>query len=253
MVNFYLKIRLYFFLLFHIFFFLQNYVLIVVIFFFFHSLVPLEIELFELVDVYNTLQVWLFNNLLFNLLLLLLVFILILLINFFINWNNKKSMFLFNLLLFIFFLFNLLLILWDFLFSTLTNTLFWNNFKLFYLQSKTSLTYNNVLYSSDQFDWHRETSDFFIFRFEHLYIFNIQLLSIFSFLCILFILFLFLNDIFNNFFNNKDISYCSFSVLYTWVNNCLFIFFINYILLFLVGLRVSMKILLENWDYFFFI
>jgi hypothetical protein len=37
------------------FFFLQNYVIIVIFIFFFHSLVPLEIELFELVEIYSTL------------------------------------------------------------------------------------------------------------------------------------------------------------------------------------------------------
>ena len=235
------------------FFFLQNYILIIIIIFFFHSLVPLEIELFELVDIYNTLQVWLFYNLIINLFIIFIVFLLVLLINFYINWDNKRLIFIFNLILVFIFIFNLILFLWDFLFSTLTNNLFWCNFKQFYINSKTSLTYDNVLNSNDQFDWHRETSNFFIFRFEDLYVYSIQLLSIFSFLCMLFILFFLLNDLFSNLNSNKSISYLYYSVFFTWLNNCLFIFFINYILLFFVGLRVSFKILIENLDYFFFI
>lgn len=235
------------------FFFLQNYVIIVIFIFFFHSLVPLEIELFELVEIYSTLFSWLTYNIISNLIIMTVIFLLILFLNFYINWNNKKVTFIFSIFLFFFFILNLILILFDFLFSTLTNTLFWNNFKLFYFQSKTTLTYDSILYANDQYDWHRETTNFFIFRFEDLFIYSVELLTIFSFLCLLIILFFILYDFFNNLFNNKDISYISFSVLYTWLNNCLFIFLLNYIAILFVGLRVSFKILIENWDYFFFL
>lgn len=233
-------------------FFLQNYVLIVLIIFFFHCLVPLEIELFELVEIYNTLFVWTSTVIFINLSILVFFFFLILIINFYINWNNKKLFFYLILFLFFILIYNLLFILWDFFFSSMTSVLFWNNFKIFYLQSKSSLTYDNMLYVLDQFDWHKSNSSFFIFRFEDLYIYIIQVLTVFSLFCLLFILFIIIIDNLNTIFINKNVSFLSFSILYTWFNNCLYISIINYFLTFLVGLRVIFKVLIENWDYALF-
>lgn len=232
--------------------FLQNYILLVIVIFCFHCLTPLEIELFELIEIYNNLFNWCFFTIIFTLFNIFILTFLILLINFLINWNNKKFVFLIFYIFFLFLIIILIFLLWDFLFSSLTATLFWNNFKIFYIQSRSSLTYNNTLNLNDQFDWHREQVNFFIIRFEDLYSYFILLIFIIIFVYFLFVIYFILNDLNNLFFYNKDLSYLSFSIIFTLLNNFCYIFYINYILLFLVGLRVSFKLLIENLDYFFY-
>lgn len=50
----------------------------------------------------------------------------------------------------------------------------------FYLQPKTSLTYDQHLNLQDQFDWHKDRSHPFVMRFEDLFVFFLQLLNLFS-------------------------------------------------------------------------
>lgn len=232
--------------------FLQNYMLLVVIIFCFHCLTPLEVELFELIEIYNNLFNLFFFSIIFILFNVFILFFFILLINFLINWNNKKCIFIIFYIFFLVLILVLIFLLWDFLFSSLTSVLFWYNFKIFYIQSKSSLTYNNLLYINDQFDWHKEQTNFFIIRFEDLYSYFILLAFVIIFVYFLYIIYFIFNDVNSYYFYNKDISYLSFSIIFTLLNNFSYIFYVNYLLIFLVGLRVSFKILIENWDYFFF-
>ena len=233
-------------------FFIQNYFFLIVIFFCFHCLTPLEIELFELVEIYSSLFIWCFSSLAFNLIFISLLLLLAIALNFFISWSNRKFTFITATAIFILLIINIIVMLWDFLFSSLTNTLFWDNAKQYYIQSRSSLTYDNSLFITDQFDWHRGKTSFFIIRFEDLYLFFIQLFSITSLFFVIVIWFFLLNEMLSNFLFNREVSYVFISVCLRWIDNCLFIFFINYLLLMFVGLRVSFKLLVEALDYSFF-
>lgn len=226
-------------------FFLQNYVFLVIIVFCFHCLTPLEIELFEMVEVYNNLLNYSSIFFLFNILLFLLLLVLTIIINFIINWDNKFNLvFFFNIICIVVILL-LILSIWDFLFNSLTATIFWNNFKSFYLNSKVSLTYDNVLFLTDQFDWHKDQTNNFIIRFEDLYMFSIAVFSILSFICYLVTWFILIKNYLLNFYFNKDLSYLFYSSCFCWLNNCIFVFNLNFIIIFFVSLRIYFKILFE--------
>jgi hypothetical protein len=232
-------------------FFLQNYMYIVVIGFCFHCLTPLEIEIFELVEVFSSMINWISFLWLFNLLLISFILFLILLINFCLNWENNFNIFIFFKLLISILLLVLIVSIWDFLFSSYTSNIFWNNFKNFYINSKSSLTYDNILFSVDQFDWHKDQSNNFVLRFEDLYFLSINLFMIFSFICCLIVWFFFIKNFFLEFYKNKEISNLFLSVCFTWFNNCCFLFFSNYMVVFLTGLRITLKILIELFGYLF--
>lgn len=232
-------------------FFLENYIFLIIIFFCFHCLLPLEIELFELVEVYNNVLVWYTYSILPNLFILVVMFTLSILLNFFINWNNKKFILMISVTIYLILVISLFFMLWDFLFSSLTNQLFWNNFKQYYIQAKSSLTYNNMLLANDQFDWHREQTNFFVIRFEDLYIFFIQLINLVCLTNCIVIWFFFINDVIISLWFYKEVSYLFLGICSRWLDNCLYNFFLSYFLLFFVGFRVSLKILIELWDYNF--
>ena len=232
-------------------FFLENYLFVIIIFFCFHCLTPLEIELFELVEVYNNVLVWYTYSVLPNLFILVLIFFLSIMLNFFINWNNKKFILVTAVLIYVTLVLSLFFVLWDFLFSSLTSQLFWNNFKQYYIQTKSSLTYNNMLFATDQFDWHKDQANFFMIRFEDLYMFLIQFINIICLVNCIVVWFFFINDILINLWFYKEVSYLFLGVCNRWLDNCLYNFFFSYFLLFFAGFKISLKILIELWDYNF--
>ena len=251
--QFLFKDQLLLFSTFSYFFFFQNYIFLIIIFFCMHCLTPLEIELFELIDYYNSLFSWCSYSLFPCLILMFVVSFLTITLNTFISWSNKKYIIIVGFFIFLVLLINLIALLWDFFFSSMTSNLFWSNFKQFYIQSKSSSTYDNSLFVFDQFDWHREKTNFFMIKFEDLYLFFIKifsLVSLFSLVCIWFFL---LNEILLNYKTNKEVSYIFIAVCFRWIDNFIYIYFINYLLLFILGLRVSLKILIELWDYSFII
>ena len=228
-------------------FVLENYVYATVIIFCFHSLSPLESELFESVEVSSALLVWFSHSFLPFLFVSILLYTILNFFSYNISWFNTKffsslSLFVFVALVILFFF-----LLFDFLFNSLTSYLIFSEL-LSYNNSSSSLSYNHF---SNEFDWHKTKKTFFIFRFEDLYIFFIQLLNLVSLFTFLIIYFFFLLDIYFCLQVGRSISYFFLGTILSWFNNFIFKLFLSIGLLLVVSLKIVFKILIE-FNFFLF-
>jgi hypothetical protein len=180
------------FALFSFWFGLENYIRLLLLIFSAHALTPLEIELLELVEIYQYMSSWFVSQMLSPVLCFSLVYILLIIQNIFLG-NSQLRFTAYSLYLLTF---GLLLIFsltgWDFLVSSLSSVAMWYQNEIFYLQPKTALTYDRGLLISDQFEWHRERTWPYSIHFEDLYFFFFQLLFVWNLACCL-VFFFYLN------------------------------------------------------------
>jgi hypothetical protein len=173
------------FALFTFWFGLENYIRLLLLVFSSHALTPLEIELIELVEVYQYMSSWLVTQLLSPIICFSALYY-TLYVKSCVNAYSQVRFILYATmlivvgLLFIFFLTG-----WDFLVSSFSSLSFWFQNEVFYLQPKTALTYDRGLMINDQFEWHRERTWPFSLHFEDLYFFFFQLMLIWSLACCL--------------------------------------------------------------------
>jgi hypothetical protein len=166
------------FALFTFWFGLENYVRFLLVVFSAHALTPLEIELFELVEVYQYMSSWFILQMLAPVLLLGALYAILHIQNLMLVYAQVRTLTLLTYcvtlgLLVIFFLAS-----WDFLLASMSSLSFWYQNDIFYLQPKTALTYDRGLMVADQFEWHRERTWPFSLHFEDLYFFFLQLLFV---------------------------------------------------------------------------
>ncbi len=173
------------FALFTFWFGLENYIRMLLMVFSSHALTPLEVELLELVEVYQYMSGWFVTQLLSPILCFSLLYC-ILYVKSSVNMYAQARFTLYaTMLVVVGLLFIFLLTGWDFLVSSLSSLSFWFQNEVFYLQPKTALTYDRGLMISDQFEWHRERTWPFSLHFEDLYFFFFQLMLVWSLACCL--------------------------------------------------------------------
>lgn len=227
-------------------FVLENYIYLVVIVFCFHCLVPLEAELFELVEIYSCVFMWYSNFVFPYLVVVSLLFSIVLFLNYNNNWLNKKLSLLALILIFIVLVIVLFFMIFDFYFNSLTSLLFSVDFN--YSNNISSLSYN---YNNNEFDWHKTKKGFFIVRFEDLYLYFLQLLNIVSMLSFMIILFFFIFDSFFLIHSNKTLSFTFYGVVIRFFENFLIKLLLSFFLILLVALRITFKYLIE-FNFFIF-
>lgn len=226
-------------------FFLENYTRIIIIVFCIHSLIPLEAELFELVEVYQTLTRWVSSSILLPLCILTLTLFMALALNLTIGWGRQALLILLSSGVCVSLLLNILLMGWDLAFAGLSSMGWFTDIQPFYLQSKSTLTQDHYLNVQDQYDWHRDRVTPFVMRFEDLFVFFLQLFNLASlFFCLIVWLSLSIDLVQ---LGQHGVSYTYVGVGIRWLEHCLFNFSIGHVALFLVGLRVSLRTPFEFW------
>jgi len=81
-------------------------------------------------------------------------------------------------LLLLLLLFIFLISLWDFLATSLSGCLFHRDALSYYNVGRSTLGYDMILSGEDAYDWHSSSASSFIFRFEDLYFFFLQLFNL---------------------------------------------------------------------------
>jgi len=227
------------FALFTFWFGLENYVRLLLLVFSSHALTPLEIELIELVEVYQYMSSWLVTQLLSPIICFSVLYY-ILHIKSGVNAYSQARFTLYAVtlivvgLLFIFFLTG-----WDFLVSSLSSLSFWFQNEVFYLQPKTTLTYDRGLMISDQFEWHRERTWPFSLHFEDLYFFLFQLMLVWSLSCCLIFFFYLALTIIGGLV--PALSYTQLSVAFLFFEHVLLLIAMMVINFVICGLRVWLR------------
>lgn len=214
----------------------------------FHCLAPLELELVELVEVYSALLVWYSVDILPLTILMVSLFALALLVNFFFNWQNLRIVLVSVFLLLLVLILNLLILLWDFLFTSLSGCLFMPNPKQYYVHNRSSISYNMTFQFEDTFDWHISQPQTFVFRFEDLYLFFLQLFNILALYSCTFVWLFFFQDLLSNagvvhFSSASSLTFLG--VCIRWLDHALWCFLYSHLAILLVGFRVFLRISLD--------
>jgi hypothetical protein len=84
---------------------------------------------------------------------------------------------------------------WDFLFAGLSSYKGITEPSLFYLHSKSTLTYDSLYKVEDAFDWHKEQTRPFVMRFDDYFGFCLQLLNVWALVCCLYAWLFLLTDL----------------------------------------------------------
>lgn len=151
---------------------------LIIVFFCAHSLIPLEAELLELVEVYQTLMSWVSSTALPGFFLCSATAGLALSLNMAISWCRPALLNFLAGTICLLLAVGVFFVGWDLAFSSMSAVFQIGEPHSFYLQPKTTLTYDNFYAVEDQFDWHRDRQHPFVMRFEDLYMFFLQLLNL---------------------------------------------------------------------------
>jgi hypothetical protein len=224
---------------------LENYSRLIVIIFCFHCLTPLELELVELVEVFQSVVCWYTAEILPCLIALSIVLVLIIFLNFFLNWHQFRMCVLLVFLITFILISNLLFVVWDFISSSLSSCLFNSNPKQFYIQNRTTLSYNMSLASEDAYDWHISQPQTFVFRFEDVYFFYLQLFNVVALYSCVFVWLFFLQDILIISGESTRGSFTFLGVCSRWVDHAVWCFVYSHVSVLLVGLRLWLRISTE--------
>lgn len=230
---------------------LENYTRLIIIVFCFHCLTPLELELVELVEVFQTLMVWYTTDLLPTLLLMVILFGLSILLNFCINWYSVRAILLGVFIIVMLLTFNLLVLLWDFLFTSMSGCLFHPNPQQFYLHNRGTMGYNMTYQVTDAYDWHRAQPQSFVLRFEDLYLFYLQLFNIIALYSCTFVWLFLLQDLLVKVQSASRPSFTFLGVCTRWLDHALWCFVYSHLALFAVGLRVWLRTSIELLPWIF--
>jgi len=159
------------FALFSFWFGLENYIRLLLLVFSSHALTPLEIELMELIEVYQYMSGWLVTQVLAPTLCFGLMYFILFIQNKGLTNYQSRSLAYSTYVITLGLLFIFILTGWDFLVSSMSSMSSWYQNDVFYLQPKTALTYDRGLLINDQFEWHRERTWPYAMHFEDLYFF----------------------------------------------------------------------------------
>lgn len=226
-------------------FFLENYFRVVVIAFCLHSLVPLEAELIELVEVHQCLTRWINIAVLTPLLWLTLSIFFAILCNLSIGWARHQFILLLSICICLILLINIIFIGWDLVFASLTSANWFCDSDSFYIQTKSAITQDHYLNVQDQYDWHKDKMHPFVMRFEDLYMFFLQLFNLLSLTFCLIVWFSLTIDLAQ--LGLFGVSYTYFAVGIRWLEHTFWNFLLSYFSLFFISLRISLKTPLEFW------
>ena len=157
---------------------LENYVRLLLLVFCLHNLLPLEVDLLELIEAYQAWGAWFAAELAAGSLLLGLLLALAYGLNLSLGAGSAPMVAAGLLLLCLGHLGAALALAWDLAVTGLAGGASWEEAEIFYLQPKSALTYDRALGVGDLFEWHRERGWPYSVRFEDLYFFFFQLLLV---------------------------------------------------------------------------
>jgi hypothetical protein len=159
---------------------MDNYVRAIVIIFCLHGLTPLEVELFEMVEVGSVLMVW-WSSQVFPLLAYSIGALgLGIVLNMALGWGRSGLVLVLCSLIVALLSWVLFWMGWDLIFSGLSAEVGGLDQALFYIQARVGCTYDAVGGGGDQFDWHKDRGRPFVMRFEDFFVFILQLLNVIS-------------------------------------------------------------------------
>jgi hypothetical protein len=225
---------------------LENYSRFIVMGFCFHCLTPLELELVELVEVYQSLLIWYTADILPLLLFLVFIFFSAITLNSFLNWPSSRYVLTCTFVITTILVVSLLVMLWDFVLSSMTGCTFRNNSRSYYNAGRSSIGYDMTLFGEDSYDWHRSNPDSFIFRFEDSYFFFLQLFNIMALYSCAMVWLFFFSDMVVSGATGTSSSFASThtfaGVCIRWLDHALWCFYYSYGAILFVGMRVTLRI-----------
>lgn len=145
-----------------------------------HFLVPLEAELFDLIEVNSFLLNWINTHVLNNWLISLLLLISIYLINLSYSWIKDECLSILLLLIIFLLLISWINIIYDLSLNSYSSWNISNDFFCLYQTARVGTTYDNWTGVVDTFDWHKASNRATSLRFEELYTFFISLIGLVS-------------------------------------------------------------------------
>jgi hypothetical protein len=159
---------------------IENYLRAIIVVFFFHSLIPFEAELFELIVAQSQLTTWLATGVVPSLSLFVAALVLSRLLGQLLAAGRRVAFMAALVALNALLLASWLVLSWDLLCAGLSSLGTLGSAEVFYLQSRSALTYDHQVGAADQFEWHCERARPFAMRFEDLYVFVVQLFNCLS-------------------------------------------------------------------------
>lgn len=156
---------------------LENYFRLIIVIFGAHSLTPLETDLTETVEVYRNISTWLSYEVGPSLVLLISATGLATRLNLYINAGYPQLELALVSTIVLILGTAAAVLLWDTVLSGLHEFSKSVDPSVFYLQAKTTLTYDQAWGAADQFEWHKERVRPFVMRFEDMTVFFLQLFT----------------------------------------------------------------------------
>lgn len=140
---------------------------------------------------------------------------------------------------------SLLLLLWDFSLHSLSGCLFRNNPTTYYNAGRNAIGYDMSLGIDDAYDWHTSNASMFIFRFEDLYLFFLQLFNIVALYSCTFVwLVLFLDSLSAATAAEVGVTALT-AVGLRWLDHALWCLFYSHVAVLLVGSRIWWRVALD--------
>jgi len=230
---------------FSFYFSMENYFRLILIVFCFHCLTPLELELIDLVEIFQTLMVWYTTELLPAFMILTFATGMALVLNFYMNWYSARVLTAGVFAVVFVLAASLLVLMWDFLFASMTSCQFNANPKQYYAHNRSSISYSMTAQVVQGYDWHTSRPETFVMRFEDLYLFFLQLCNIAALYSCTFVWLFLLNDLTARSGAGVGPSFTLLGVGARWLDHALWCFIYSHLALFLVGLRVWLRISIE--------
>lgn len=219
---------------------IEAYFRAVVIVFSWHSLTPLECELFEACEVYSLAAHWLTTEILPSLFALGLALSLLLMLNLSLGWARWQVFFLQYVLLVLGLLWACVSLAWDLVLVGLSSVWADASPMTLYPQTRSSLTYDHQLSTTDRFDWHKETQLPFVARFEDLFFFSLQLFTLVSLYCALVVAGFFLLDLLQA--PQRCLSYTQLSIVGLWLEHVVWAYVSIFFTFGLISYRVACRV-----------
>jgi hypothetical protein len=208
-----------------------------------HNLLPMEMDLMETIEVYQSWGAWLSSEILIGSFGLVFLLGITYTLNLCLSSGNDSLISGLILLLTIGHLTMIVLLGWDLAINGLSSFSSWEESEVFYQQPSAAWTYDRALNSGDLFEWHRERTWPYSIRFEDLYFFFFQLLIIWDLMCGLFFWSMVLATSLG--VNGRSVSFIQVAVGLLWLENLCMAFFLLLVGLAWVGLRVWSRMPIE--------
>lgn len=136
---------------------------------------------------------------------------------------------------------------WDFLFAGLSSYKGITEPSLFYLHSKSTLTYDSLYKAEDAFDWHKEQTRPFVMRFDDYFGFCLQLLNVWALACCLYAWLFLVTDLVWGLERGRGLSYLHLGVNVRWLDHLFFNLLACLLWPCYLSYRVCLRTPLEFW------